>query len=302
MSDDVDPFSDLFPPFFNPPTIVVSLPDVLSSILGGAGLPFSHSSTEPPQTTPAPPPSSSSTPPQTTPQSSRPPIRTPMDAAPPSTTHSATSISMPSSTPTPAPSIDATTVLFNVTNILTETSLLTAPGSPAPSSASASAGVRTLPRGTIVGIVAALVSSVAVLWLALLLLYRRRRARRRRERAVPHPSSPLLFRCAGAQSPQPAAPREKTPTRGQSDRESSARVWTVVIVHDTDCHYQEACPASGQTAPTADTSSSARVTMMTMTRPRESVVDMSMSYISDDHLPLMTAGPSSPRSPTSPRT
>ncbi|RPD65109.1 hypothetical protein L227DRAFT_560791 [Lentinus tigrinus ALCF2SS1-6] len=257
MFDDPDPFSDLFSPFFNPPTIVVSVPDVLSSLAAGIISSSSSSSAQPPHTTQAPPTSSTSTPHQaTTSQSSRPPVRTS------STTHSP--ISFPS--PTPSSTVDATTVLFNVTNILTETSLLTAPGPPSASAAPASSDVRTLPRGVIGGIVVTIVSAVAVVCLALLLLLRRRRAKRREERrAIPHPSSPLLFRCAGSQSPGPQSLREKT--LNSQPRPQTAPSQAVPA--------DEAGPATP--------------------RPRDSVVDM--SYASDDYLPLMTASPSSSSTP-----
>ncbi|KAI0699390.1 hypothetical protein C8T65DRAFT_659713 [Cerioporus squamosus] len=252
MFGDPDPFSDLFPTFFNPPTIVVSTPDVLSGLT--AGIQFPTSSTQPPQTTQT---SSTSTSHQITPLvPSRPPVRTPSTSVRTST-HSP--ISLPSSTP--SSTVDATTVIFNVTNVLTETSLLTASESPSASASAASlhSDVRTLPRGVIAGIVVAILSGAAVVCLAVLLLYRRRRTKQRQERAILHRSSPLLFRCAGTQSPQPLrgskAPSTRAPDPSQTE-ESAA----------------------------------------TPTRPRESVV-VDMSYISDDHLPLMRAGTSSPWMP-----
>ncbi|RDX51893.1 hypothetical protein OH76DRAFT_227114 [Lentinus brumalis] len=254
MFHDPDPFSDLFPTFFNPPTIVISIPDVFSGIT--AGIHPSSSSTQPPQTTQAPSTSSASSSQQTTPsEPSRPPIRTPLDTVRTST-HSPVSLPSSSSSTT----VDATTVVFNVTNILTETSLLTAPASPSATAASLRSDVHTLPGGAIAGIVVAILSGAAVVCLALLLLYRRRRTKQRQERAIPHPSSPLLFRCAGpgAQSPGPQPLRDKPP---------GTRPPPLQIVESR----------------AADT------------RPRESVVDM--SYVSDDHLPLMNAGLSSPTTP-----
>ncbi|TFK95035.1 hypothetical protein K466DRAFT_657353 [Polyporus arcularius HHB13444] len=252
MFHDPDPFSDLFPTFFNPPTIVISIPDVFSGIT--AGLLPSTSSTQPPQTTQAPSTSSASSSQPTTPSEPSRPVRTPLDTARTST-HSPVSLPSSSSSST----VDATTVVFNVTNILTETSLLTAPASPSATAASLRSDVHTLPGGAIAGIVVAIVSGVLVLSLALLLLYRRRRTKQRQERAIPHPSSPLLFRCAGAQSPGPQPLRDKPPgTRPPA-------------------------PLQIVESRAADTG------------PRESVVDM--SYVSDDHLPLMNAGLSSPTTP-----
>ncbi|RPD82191.1 hypothetical protein L226DRAFT_19057 [Lentinus tigrinus ALCF2SS1-7] len=94
----------------------------------------------------------------------------------------------------------------------------------------------------------------------------RRRAKRREERrAIPHPSSPLLFRCAGSQSPGPQSLREKT-------LNSQPRPQT---------GPSQAVPADSAGPETP--------------RPQDSVVDM--SYASDDYLPLMTASPSSSTTP-----
>ncbi|KAI0715014.1 hypothetical protein C8Q76DRAFT_444254 [Earliella scabrosa] len=188
MDGILDPFSDLFPPFFDSPTFV-----------------FTFDSPSFPIHVPTPSTTSVDPPPPPTPRTSS--VERQPD--PPTRTVTHTEIHSASSTPIPPlltfPTPIPTTVLHNVTATLTETTILTstsaASSAPALSTPRASHLSRNAAIGISIGIIAAVFLGLSVVFC---LLYRqRRRAQEHDEEVHPYSSTldpPLTARSSGAPS------------------------------------------------------------------------------------------------------
>ncbi|KAI0800739.1 hypothetical protein C8Q74DRAFT_1364425 [Fomes fomentarius] len=177
MAGVLDNFSDLFPPFFDSPTVVISI-DTLSL---NTDILTTSTASPTPTFTPTPKPISSS----------NTPLKTSSDALPTRTiTHTEThSLSASEPDTSALPEVNPTiTVQHNVTATLTQTSVLTSSAGPTSVQSFAHSNRAALSSSATVGITIAIVAGVLlVLSLVLFLLYKRRRRRAQQRDAEMRP-------------------------------------------------------------------------------------------------------------------